>query len=55
MDFSEKLKKYRIDNNLTQDELAKILHVSRQAISKYETGRAYPSIDILQNIIKRTK
>ena len=50
MDFSEKLKKYRIDNNLTQDELAKILHVSRQAISKYETGRAYPSIDILQNI-----
>lgn len=50
MDFSERIKKYRITNNLTQEELAKMLHISRQAISKYETGRAYPSIDVLQSI-----
>ena len=52
MDFNEKLKKYREENNLTQEDLANKLHVSRQAISKYETGRAYPSIDILQDIAK---
>ena len=37
LEFKDKLKQYRIDNNLTQDQLADILHVSRGAISKYET------------------
>lgn len=50
LEFKDKLKQYRIDNNLTQDQLADILHVSRGAISKYETGRSYPSIEILQEI-----
>lgn len=35
---------------LTQEELTKILHVSRTAISKWETGRGYPSIDSLKAI-----
>ncbi len=52
MNFNEKLKKYRENNNLTQEELANKLHISRQAISKYETGRAYPSIEVLQDIAK---
>ena len=39
LEFKDKLKQYRVDNNLTQDQLADILHVSRGAISKYETGR----------------
>lgn len=50
LEFKDKLKQYRIDNNLTQEQLADILHVSRAAISKYETGRSYPSIEILQDI-----
>ena len=50
--FSEKLKKYRSDNNLTQEDLANKLHVSRAAVSKYETGRSYPSMDIMLEIAK---
>lgn len=37
---------------LTQEELAKILFVSRTAISKWESGRGYPSIDSLKSISK---
>lgn len=52
MEFKERLKQYRLDNNLTQDDLAKQLFVSRQAISKYETGRSYPNLETMQDIAK---
>jgi len=35
---------------MTQEELAQVLHVSRTAISKWESGRGYPSIDSLKAI-----
>ena len=50
MKLSEKLKKLRTDNNLTQDELAEKLFVTRTAISKWETGRGFPGIDSLKLI-----
>lgn len=43
--FSENLKKIRKDNNLSQEDLAEQLGVSRQAISKWESGIAYPEMD----------
>jgi len=43
--FSENLKKIRKDNNLSQEQLAEKLGVSRQAISKWESGIAYPEMD----------
>ena len=46
--FGEKLKKLRTDNQLTQEELAEKLFVTRTAISKWETGKGYPSIDSLK-------
>ena len=52
MDFNEKLCKLRKSKNLTQEELAKDLHVSRTAISKWESGRGYPSIDSIKAISK---
>lgn len=52
MEFSEKLKTMRIEANLTQKELAEKLMISRQAISNYEQGRGYPSIDILVEMCK---
>ncbi len=52
MDLSEKLQKLRKENNLTQEDLAKKLFVSRTAISKWETGRGMPSIESLQLISK---
>jgi transcriptional regulator with XRE-family HTH domain len=52
MEFNEKLQKLRISQNMTQEELAEKLYVSRTAISKWESGRGYPSIDSLKSIAK---
>lgn len=52
MEFNEKLQKLRTNENLTQEELAEKLYVSRTAISKWESGRGYPSIDSLKIIAK---
>ncbi len=50
MEFSEKLQELRKSRTLTQEELAEALFVSRTAISKWESGRGYPSIDSLKEI-----
>ena len=52
MEFSQKLQELRKQKGLTQEELAKSLYVSRTAISKWESGRGYPSIDSLKEIAK---
>ena len=52
MEFNEKLQELRKQKNLTQEELAEILYVSRTAISKWESGRGYPNIDSLKAISK---
>lgn len=52
MEFNEKLQELRKQKNLTQEELAQELYVSRTAISKWESGRGYPSIDSLKEISK---
>ena len=50
--LSEKLKKYRVDNNLTQEEFAAKLFVTRNAVSKWENDNGYPNIDTLKDIAK---
>ena len=50
MEFHEKLQELRKRRALTQEELATALYVSRTAISKWESGRGYPSIDSLKAI-----
>ena len=50
MEFCEKLQELRKSKALTQEELAEVLYVSRTAISKWESGRGYPSIDSLKEI-----
>ena len=50
MEFHEKLLELRKSRGLTQEELAEALFVSRTAISKWESGRGYPSIDSLKEI-----
>jgi len=52
LEFNKKLQQLRKQKNLTQEELAKILFVSRVAISKWESGRGYPSIESLKAISK---
>ena len=50
MEFGEKLQELRKNRDMTQEELAEALFVSRTAISKWESGRGYPSIDSLKEI-----
>jgi len=44
MTFHEKLKQCREARNLSQDDIAEALHVSRQAVSKWENGINQPDI-----------
>ena len=50
MEFGEKLQALRKSRGLTQEELAEALFVSRTAVSKWESGRGYPSIDSLKEL-----
>ena len=52
MELHEKLQQLRKQSGLTQEELAEKLYVSRTAISKWESGRGYPSIDSLKALSK---
>ncbi len=45
MDIGEKILQLRKANNLTQEQLAERLDVTRQSISKWESGQAVPEID----------
>ncbi|ANP80223.1 MULTISPECIES: helix-turn-helix transcriptional regulator [Bacillus] len=47
MIFSERLKEEREKRNWSQNDLAEKLHVSRQSVSKWETEKNYPSIEII--------
>lgn len=50
VEFNKKLQQLRKAKGLTQEELAQALFVSRTAVSKWESGRGYPSIDSLKAI-----
>lgn len=52
MEFHEKLQELRKQREMTQEELAEILYVSRTAISKWESGRGMPNVESLKAISK---
>ena len=45
MAFGEKLQALRKQSGMTQETFAEQLHVSRQAVSRWESGRGYPEIE----------
>ena len=47
IDIGSKIKTLRLSKSMTQEQLAKALHVSAQAVSKWETGKSYPDIHSL--------
>lgn len=52
MEFKDKLLELRKNKGLTQEELARDLFISRTAISKWESGRGYPSLASLEELAK---
>ena len=52
MELCKKIKKIRSDNKLTQEQFAEKMLVSRTAVSKWENGTCYPSIDSLKYMSK---
>ena len=50
--ISKYLRLLRKSNNYTQDDLAKELGISRQAVSKWETGMTIPDLEVLLKISK---
>ena len=40
----------RTEQGLSQQELAKLLHVTREAVSKWENGRGFPDVSLLQKL-----
>ena len=52
VDFGNNLKTLRLQNGLTQAQVAQKLGVTKSVISAYETGLRVPSYDILINISK---
>ena len=52
MTIAEKIKQLRKDNNMTQEDLAEKLNVSRQTISKWETNISIPDADNIVAISK---
>ena len=53
MAFGERLQEVRRRAGLTQEEFAEQLQVSRQAVSKWESGRGYPEMEKLLYICSR--
>lgn len=47
MSFGNIIKKLRSDRNMTQEQLAEVLSISAQAVSRWETNIALPDISLL--------
>lgn len=50
MNTNDIIRELRIKNNLTQDEMAEKLFVTRQAVSRWENGDTTPGVDTLKLI-----
>ncbi len=55
MTLGENIKRLRQRQGLTQKDLATNLFISRQTISKWETGLSYPQVTILKSLAKVLK
>ena len=47
MDFGKQIKKIRTDRGLTQEQMAGMLNVSRQAISNWENNKNLPDLELI--------
>lgn len=50
INLSDSIKRLRKEKNLTQDDIASMLGVSYQAVSRWETGVSYPDVELLPTL-----
>ena len=50
MTIGEKITHLRVVNNISQDELAKMMGVSRQSLSKWENGESLPQLENIKQL-----
>ncbi len=50
--IGEIIKEIRQNDNMTQDEMAQALYVTRQAVSRWENNETTPNIETLKHISK---
>lgn len=48
--IGKNINKYRREKGMTQDQLAERLHVTRQAVSNWETGKTQPDVETLEGL-----
>ena len=53
--LGETIREYRMERNMTQEFVAESLGVSRQAVSKWENGRAMPDSSLMLDLCKELK
>ena len=53
--FGKKIKLARIENDMTQGQLAEAIGGLQKSISSYETGTSFPSLETLEKIAKTLK
>lgn len=53
MTFGDKLKTYRTNKDMSQDELAKLLGTSKQVLSRYENNQRTPKITVAQEYAEK--
>lgn len=52
VEFGHKLKRLRLEKEMTQQELADKLGINRATVSSYETSALYPSVEVLIQICR---
>lgn len=53
--IGKKIHDYRVERGYNQDEISELLYVSRQAVSRWETGLSLPTVDNLVELSKLFK
>ena len=48
--IGKNISKFRKEQEMTQDQLAERLHVTRQAVSNWENGKAQPDVETLEQL-----
>ncbi|MBQ6285413.1 MAG: helix-turn-helix transcriptional regulator, partial [Bacilli bacterium] len=50
MDLGSKIKNIRYNNNISQEEMAKILKINRNYLSRIETNKSLPTAEVLTRL-----